>query len=92
MPFNISGDTMVVTSIDITQGKLPIMEVSHEDDEEGGSLWQFHSGNGDYSMDRMQLVRLDTILNIDPGLIEIAGLGMGRTARRRAIGEPWLIS
>lgn len=92
MSFNISDDTMVVTSIDVTQGKLPIMQVSHEDDEEGGSLWQFHSGSGDYSMDRMQLVRLDTILNIDPTLVEIAGLEMGRTARRRAIGEPWLIS
>lgn len=92
MPFNISEDTMVVTSTDITRAGLPILEVSHEDDEEGGSLWQFHSGNGDYSMDRMELVRLGTVLSIDPDLKDISDLAMGRTARRRAVGEPWLIS
>lgn len=90
-PFNISEDTMVVTSKDVTLDGLPILEVSHEDDEEGGSLWQFHSASGDYSMDRMQLVRLDTILSIDPSLREFPSLSMGCTARRRAIGEPWLI-
>jgi len=92
MAFNISADTMVITSVDITRDGLPILEVSHEDDEEGGSLWQFHSGNGDYSMERMELVRLDTILGLDPALKDISELAMGRTARRRAVGEPWLIS
>jgi hypothetical protein len=92
MLFNITEDTMVVTSMDITQDGLPILQVSHEDDEEGGSLWQFHSGSGNYSMDRIQLVRLSTVMSIDPDIGEIAGLAMGRTARRRAKGEPWLIS
>jgi len=91
MAFGISEDTAVMTSKDITQDGMPILEVSHEDDEKDGSFWQFHSGNGNYAMDRMQLVRLGTILGIDPSVENIAHLEMGRTARRRAIGEPWLI-
>jgi hypothetical protein len=89
--FNISDDTMVVTSKYVTGAKLPVLEVSHEDDEESGSLWQFHCGNGDYAAEKMQLVRLDTILKIDPLLINIASLKMGQTARRSNLDSPWVI-
>ena len=89
--FNIADDTMVVTSSYVTQGGYPILEVSHEDDEEGGSLWQFHCGNGDYSMDKMELVRLDTILGMDPTVIEIAHLPLGQCARRPAPNANWSI-
>jgi hypothetical protein len=80
---SISDDTMVVTSTYITLDRLPILEVSHEDDEEGGSLWQFHCGNGDFSMESMQLVRFDTLLNIDPNLSWITNLKVGTTAKRK---------
>ena len=90
--FDISPDTMVVTSTYITEGLLPVLEVSVEDDEEGGSLWQFHSGNGDYDMARMQLVRLDTILGLDPRLCELASLRKGQVARRLTFQSPWVIS
>ena len=90
--FNISSETMVVTSTYVTSKELPILEVSHEDDEEGGSLWQFHCGNGDYSMDKMQLVRLDTILAIDLSVKKIASLQMGQIARRAKLGDTWDIS
>ena len=80
---------MVVTSLDITNHKLPILQISHEDDEEGGSLWQFHSGDGDYSMDKMQLVRLDTILALDPSVTEVAALPLGQTATRISISDAW---
>ena len=53
----MGDETMVVTSSYVTQYGMPVLEVSHEDDEEGGSLWQFHAGNGDYDMSKMQLVR-----------------------------------
>ena len=92
MPFNITDDTMVVTSLDVTKNGLPVLEVSHEHDEEGGSLWQFHSGNGEYAMNRIQLVRLSTILEIDPSLSEVSDLPMGCTARRRSLGEPWIFN
>ena len=90
--FNISKDTMVVTSKYVTDERLPILDVTHEDNEEGGSLWQFHCGNGDYSLNNMRLVRLDTILGIDPSVIEVADLKMGQTATRRDPSSPWIIS
>jgi hypothetical protein len=89
--FNISNDTMVVTSSYITEDGHAILEISHEDDEEGGSLWQFHSGNGDFSMEKMQLVRLDTIIGIDDTVLGVAGLKMGSVAKRISRGSPWII-
>lgn len=81
---------MVVTSIFVTVEGMPILEVSHEDDEAGG-LWQFHCGNYDYSMDKMQLVRLDTILKIDPTVDQVADLEIGKTAHRKTIESPWIV-
>ncbi|WP_435011348.1 hypothetical protein P12x_002655 [Tundrisphaera lichenicola] len=80
-----------MTSYYVAERQLPIVEVSHEDDEEGGSLWQFHCGNGDYSMERMRLVRLDTILAIDPSVLEISDLSMGARAKRAGKSSPWVI-
>jgi len=90
--FSIQSGTMVVTSTYVTERKLPILQVSHEDDEEGGSLWQFHCGNGDYSMEKMQLVRLDTVLAIDPNVVDVADLPLGSTAKRLAKGQPWQVA
>lgn len=81
---------MVVTSTYVTRERLPVLYVSHEDDE-GGSLWQFHCGNDDFSMEKMQLVRLDTILAIDPDLSQIADLEKGFCARRESVRHPWHI-
>jgi len=90
--FNIPADTMVVTSKYVTENRLPILEVSHEDDEEGATIWQFHCGNGDFSMQQMQLVRLDTILAIDPSVLDLANLGLGFLAKRSEKGAPWELS
>ena len=89
--FDISADTMVVTSCYVIEDRCPILFVSHEQDEEGGSLWQFHCGNGDYSMERMMLVRLDTIEKIDPTISTIASLVVGHEATRNAIGSDWIV-
>jgi len=90
--FNIPPETMVVTSTYVTESHLPILEVNHEDDEEGGGRGQFHCGNGDYSMERMQLVRLDTILAIDPSISDACCLEMGCTAKRSGGDAPWVFT
>ncbi len=90
-PFPISDDTVVVTSTYVTRDRLPIVEVSREDDEEEGELWQFHCGNGDYSEEKMQLVGLGTILKLDPGIALLAALPMGATAFRENAASPWSI-
>jgi hypothetical protein len=86
--FPISMDTMVVTSTYVTEDQLPILYVSHEDDE-GESLWQFHCGNDDYSPKKIQLVRLDTILAFDSELIVLADLEKGYSARRKSPTDAW---
>jgi hypothetical protein len=89
--FSTSDDTMVLTSSYITDDKMPILEVSHEDDEGGGSLWQFHCGNGDYDMSKMLLVRLDTIIALDPEIVNILNISMGQTATRATKSSKWQI-
>ncbi|MDP3736931.1 MAG: hypothetical protein Q8R02_06050 [Hyphomonadaceae bacterium] len=92
MQFSISDDVMVVTSSYVTVDGSAILEVSHDDDGGGGSLWQFHCGNGDYSMDKMQLVRLDTILAIDPTVASAAHLRPGQTAKRAKTNSIWIVT
>jgi hypothetical protein len=88
--FTITNDTMVMTTSYVTAQRLPILYVAHQDDEEGGSLWQFHCDNGDYSQSKLQLVRLDTILKLDPAIIEISDIPIGSSARRKNPTTPWL--
>jgi len=88
--FDIPLETMVMTSTYVTRDGLPVLQVSHEYDEEDGDDWQFHCGNGDYAMDKMQLVRLSTILKIDPDVVVVADLPVGFVAKRTAVGQPWV--
>lgn len=89
--FNISNETMVVTSVMLLIAVCRSLKSVMKTMMKGGSLWQFHCGNGDYSMDLMQLVRLDTVLKIDPSLREVADLQLGATAKRLKPGAAWVI-
>ena len=89
---DLPPSTAVATTRSVTERGLPIVEVSHECDEETGDiLWQFHAGDGDFSPPNLLLVRLSRLLALDPSLATIAGLPVGHTATRRAVGEPWAI-
>jgi hypothetical protein len=86
----LNRNTMVVTSTYIVNDGMHILYVSNDDDEEGGSIWQFHCGNGDYSMERMLLVKLDTLLNLDSELINLE-LEIGQEATRENKTAFWEI-
>lgn len=88
--FAIPLNTAVVTSTYVMQDKLPILYVSHQDDD-GKSLWQFHCGNKDYSMEKMMLVGLGTVLATDSSLMELADLKKGYCAIRNSPNDPWRI-
>lgn len=88
---NLDRNIMVVTSTYVMQEGMPILYVSNDDDGEGGLVWQFHCDNGDYRMEKMLLVRLETVLNIDPGLFKIC-LDVGEEARREDVDSEWIIS
>jgi len=90
-PFEDPPDTPAVTTTHVTKGGLPILYVSHEEDEDGASTWNFQCGTVPFSMDDAQLVRLDTIAGIDPTVLEIAGLPIGYSATRPARGSKWEI-
>ncbi|WP_147455614.1 hypothetical protein [Solilutibacter pythonis] len=89
--FPISGEEMVVTSDFVTARGMPVLLVTRELDEDGDEIWQFHCDNGDYSMDHMRLVRLDTILKLDSSVGDIENLDVGCQARRQSIEYPWFI-
>jgi hypothetical protein len=82
---------MVVTSKYVMIDKMPILEVYHDDDEEGGSYWQFHCGNGDYSMENMLLVTMQSIINLDSSLKELLVYPVGTVAKRETVNSKWEI-
>lgn len=90
MPFQLPPNEAVLTTDYVTEGGLAVLQVSHQhDEEEECSVWQFHCGNGDYAMERMQLVALATLLRTDPSLEGAAELPVGWTAYRDARDAPW---
>lgn len=90
-PFDVPPNTAVVTTTYVTRERLPILFVSHEVDEDGDISWQFHCGNGDYSSATLQIVGLETVLQLDPRLVEIATLPVGYAATRASVGGEWVV-
>jgi hypothetical protein len=88
-PFPEAADLPVVTTVHITKRGVPILYVSHENDEEGGSIWQFHNETIPFAMEDAQLVRLGTIAKLDPSVLEVADLPLGYYATRTAPGAVW---
>lgn len=68
---------------------MPILQVDHNYDPEEGVDWQFHCGNDDYAMEKMRLVRLSTILQIDPDIINVSDLPSGYVAVRKSSADKW---
>ncbi len=90
--FSVPLETVVVTSIYVTAEQMPILYVSHDYDEEEGEGWQFHCGNGDFSMEKLQLVRLSTILSLDDCIEDVSDLPIGFCAKRSGLNQPWVYS
>jgi hypothetical protein len=67
----------------------PILHVSHDSDDHG---WQFLDG-GDYGDDAAtsegRLIGMGHVLELDPGLRELADLPPGWIAWRDTASEPW---
>ena len=89
--FDVSPDTAVVTTTYVTVKGMPILYVSHEIDEEEGTIWQFHAGNDDYRPEVLQLVRIDEVVAKDPTIESMATLPAGYHATRNAVGDLWVI-
>ncbi len=90
--FPIPAGAAVVTTSYVTRDRLPILRVTREQGEDGEEDWQFHCDNGDYQPSKLQLVRLDELLALDPTLVAVAELQVGYVAHRASVAAPWTFS
>lgn len=85
----LNDNLTVVTSKYVMEDGLPILYVSHDFDEEG-SVFQFHCDNGEYDMEKMLLVKLETIIKRDKSLSDLI-VKEGEEARRKTETDNWII-
>lgn len=89
--FDIDLDSVVLTSTYILVDKQPILHVIYEDDGSGIS-WQFHCGNGDYSMDKLRLVSFRDILALNATIEKLYDLPVNHEATRKSVQDKWQYS
>ena len=85
-PFDQPRNCATLTMRQILEGTEPILLVSHDEDDHG---WQF-IGTSDASVKDGRLVCLETIVRIDPTVLEVADLPPGWQAVRNSPGEKWV--
>src|SRR5690242_17021210 len=86
-PFPVPRNSVAFTSTHITEDRLPILLVTHDDD----GAWQFHSG-GTLTEVRPKVLCLEHVYSLDPSIGELADLPCGWQAEREAVGQPWIRS
>jgi len=84
-PFDQPPNCAVVTVKPIISGELPILFVSHEEDDHG---WQFLSGDL-VSKEDASVVALREIVELDPSILKLADLPVGWVATRRSANAGW---
>lgn len=86
-PFADSRRVAVFTTADVLDRSLPIVHVTHDEDD---GAWQFHSANGaPDDVTEARVVALEEIVRMDPTIAELADLPCGWRAFRSAPGAPW---
>ncbi|MBN6076116.1 hypothetical protein HYE59_00810 [Aggregatibacter actinomycetemcomitans] len=86
--FNVNLNEVVLTTSYVISNNMPILYVSHENDD-SGIAWQFHTDNGDSSEDKLRLVSLRQILEMDPTIQQLVSLPLGYSAIRKSINDKW---
>jgi hypothetical protein len=84
-PFDQPRNCATFTMRQVLEGSEPILLVSHDADDHG---WQF-IGTSDASMPDGRLVCLESIVDLDPTVVEVADLPPAWQAVREAVGSPW---
>jgi hypothetical protein len=88
-PFADDKSTVAVTSQAIVRREATILYVSHERDEDGDIVWQFHQDPNNFDFGTAKLVRLDTMLSVDPSLSILGDLPIGWQATRENLQQNW---
>lgn len=84
-PFDQPRNCAVITLKSIAFNGQPILLVSHDEDDHG---WQFLDG-GPFDTASAAVVALETIVKLDPTVLNIADLPPGWMAIRRDKTSPW---
>jgi hypothetical protein len=88
-PFEDDKSTVAVTSREILSRESPILYVSHETDEDGEIVWQFHHDPKSLNFATVKLVRLDTMLNVDSSISLLGDLPIDWQATRKGVNQNW---
>ncbi|HJU66710.1 MAG TPA: GNAT family N-acetyltransferase, partial [Gemmatimonadaceae bacterium] len=84
-PFEDAPNTATITTVHVLDRTRPVLLVTHDADD---GAWQFLCGTTNDS-DDARIVGLETILEIDSRLAELADLPLGWRAWRDGPGQPW---
>jgi len=84
-PFDQPPHCAVVTIKKIISCELPILFVSHDEDDHG---WQFLSGEL-LSREHASVVALNEIVELDPNILKLADMPVGWVARRPSASAGW---
>jgi hypothetical protein len=84
-PFDQPPNCAVITVKAIMSGELPILFVSHDEDDHG---WQFLSGKL-VSKEDASVVALREIVELDPSILTLGDLPPGWIAKRRSANAAW---
>jgi len=87
-PFDQGPDVAAITSTHITRDALPVLLVTHYDDDDS---WSFQSGLP-VTMADAHVVAMKTVFRFDPSIVEVADLEPGWSAARNSVGSPWIRS
>jgi len=84
-PFDQAPDVAAITTRQVLEENLPILQVTHYDDDHS---WAFVCGTTD-DTDDGRVIRMIEALEIDFTLLSIADLPPGWHAWRAVVGSEW---
>ena len=84
-PFEDPPNVAVFTTTAVVKGGIPILRVTHDDDD---GAWQFHTGHNVDAGDAM-IVALREVVRLDPSVKSLADLPYGWIAVRESVAAEW---
>ncbi|WP_243186734.1 hypothetical protein [Clostridium intestinale] len=83
--FSDVENTAVFTTKEVVKEGMPILYVSHDEDD---GAWQFHYGS-DVNIEDSMIVSLKSIVSLDNTLNQLYDLPLGWIATRKNIDSSW---
>ncbi|HDR1023043.1 TPA: DUF2185 domain-containing protein [Pasteurella multocida] len=85
--FNLNS--VVLTSRDVIFEHMPILVVFRDNDDSGIEWQFFHSADEDCVEEKLTLVSLQQIIDLDNTVTKLQNLPLGYVAQRNSINDEW---